>query len=425
MGQPPANERDRLIIKGFLRGQGFPPNVTGARGIRIGPVPNPKLTDSTSSTIVASSSVCIAVVLIITGIRIAGKFSSKKSRLGWDDWFMILATLSFCAYAGLWIAQAYPGGIGQHRYNIRYSTLEKRVGPASATWFFIFFVIVPTKLSIICFNARLTGLTSNFWRWTHRLLFVLICAFGLFFIPWYICVTDPISARFSYIAAGKAKSFSFRHRSANDNGADVARTVYVAIHIATDWILLGIPIWIVTRLQMPLGKKLRCIIPISVGCLSAIGAVCSNYYRTSFPFKDPNYNQDKYVHWRYADLVCGIIATSLPAVAAVLGANVKLPQSLSRYFSSASSSRQTPLVYETKTSNPFSSEKSQTTSQSARTVRDKYDEFGGVNGDKENIDLDDTHGVPWTTGDHHVSNDGSQTRLQEKPEMEQTIGHAR
>ena len=147
---------------------------------------------------------------------------------------------------------------------------------AAATWFIYFFVIIPCKLSVICFNARLTGLISNYWRWVHRVLFVAVCIYGAFYIPFYTFgIITPVRARFSYIETAKAPNF----RLLRPNRGSTAQAVSASIHVGTDWILLSIPAYLVLKLQMPMLKKVRCIVPLSVGCLSCIGAIYSLYLK--------------------------------------------------------------------------------------------------------------------------------------------------
>lgn len=272
-GQPPATERDFWIVKGIQIARGNPhPNPS--KGTRIPRPPAPVPMDSNSGKIMASCIISIIVVLLVTAIRVIGKVRSKRSRLGWDDWLLIVAVIAFCALAGQTLVQTLIGGTGKHQYNVTYEELENRIGLASAAWWMYYLVIVPTKLSVICFNARLTGLVSSFWRWTHRVFFVAICIYGIFWVPWYIFLTVPVSARYSYIVTAHHPEFHFvRVWSGYIN------TISTGIHIGSDWLLLAIPVYLVAKLQMPVAKKLRCIIPISVGCLSAIGAIVSLYYR--------------------------------------------------------------------------------------------------------------------------------------------------
>ena len=351
MGQSAANERDRMIVRGAIISSSWPNvprNLTGARGLSFAPAPHPRPTDSHAGRIIASDVAAIVVVLIFTGIRVVAKSRSKRSRLGWEDWFIAFAALAFVGYTSIGLDQVCRGGVGKYRYNVTYAELENRAASSGVSYWLIFFVIVPTKLSIICFNARLTGLTSLIWRWVHRISFILICAYGLFYIPWYAFTWNPTAAFYSYVALAKAQNPRPRHAVLASS-----RTTYLVIHIASDWLLLSIPIYLVTKLHMPLGKKLRCIIPISVGCLSAIGAILANYYR-GHRSDDPSFNRDRAVNFRHLDLVCAIIATSLPSVASVCGRHLKLPlpSSLQRLFST---DRGLP-VYEINPSNPFGSD---------------------------------------------------------------------
>ena len=94
MGQPPATDRDRLIIQGMLVNAGLDKKLSPDKGFAPVPPPNPRLTDSYQDDIVASSCVAIFVVLLVTGIRIGAKSRSKGSQLGWDDWTIAFAAVS-------------------------------------------------------------------------------------------------------------------------------------------------------------------------------------------------------------------------------------------------------------------------------------------------------------------------------------------
>ena len=186
------------------------------------------------------------------------------------------------------------GGLGKHLYNVTYNEMELKipvsqcylndqksrhadVSKASAACSILnFFTIYSTKLSLICFNARLTELTSTFWKWTHRVFFVFVFVFGWFCILYDIFTTIPTAAKYSYIYVAHHP----KYRSIIWHKFTI---FYTSIHIATDWILLGIPVLLVWKLQMSLTRKLRCIIPISVGCLSCIGAAYSCWLQDHMP----------------------------------------------------------------------------------------------------------------------------------------------
>lgn len=268
-------------------------------------------------------------------------------------------------------------------------------------------------------------------------MFVAVSIWGVFLIPWYTCLTSPVPARYSFIYAGQHK-WHYVH------GAGGPQVAYVSIHITLDWILLAIPVYLVLKLQMPIAKKLRAIIPISVGCLSAIGAAY-NCHLKSLTFKDQNCKyhfsfffqrrpcltnfisrldaQDQFVSWRFLDLVCAVIATSLPAVASIVGKTIKLPLSWEKYFSS----RGTPPVYMSHISNPFSSERPDGTGtgtgatgpagtdmKDIGTNRDRYEEIGGsvLIGEGKHHDIDtDIESMPSR---YQAGSSSSQVHLRDK-----------
>ena len=106
------------------------------------------------------------------------------------------------------------------------------------------------------------------WNWIHRFLFVCATIYVTFWPLYTIFGSRPVGAQYSYRIAGNDPNFhwitGFRSRKKL-----LAATI---IHITFDWILLCTPILIIVRLHMSIKKKLRCIVPLSVGALSCIGA---------------------------------------------------------------------------------------------------------------------------------------------------------
>ena len=97
VAHPPANDRDLAIVKGILAGV---PQLAGKWSPEKGSPPSPlwpppaeRNSDSTGGSIVASSVVVILVVTFITGTRIAARWGGKHNRIGWDDYFVIVAAV--------------------------------------------------------------------------------------------------------------------------------------------------------------------------------------------------------------------------------------------------------------------------------------------------------------------------------------------
>ena len=181
-----------------------------------------------------------------------------------------------------------------------------------------------TKLSIVCFNARLTGLTSVAWTWVHRVFFGIIVCYWIiaFFYQVFLC-SPPLSNK-SLIYQGKHGP-----SKCSKTGEPLGITTSV-MHMAFDWVLLAVPIYLVLRLQMPWTKKLQCVIPLALGALSSAGASVRTYDGLH-PAKDPtrmNHSlpilaftlispADHLISqtgWNVCDFLLAVSVTSLPAV---------------------------------------------------------------------------------------------------------------
>lgn len=94
IGQPPNTEEDYWIVLGILRRAGLE-GRDPAKGAQI-PPPRP-LNDQYTSRgprIIAGSSVCIILIILITGTRVLIRALYRGLRWGWDDWMIILASVS-------------------------------------------------------------------------------------------------------------------------------------------------------------------------------------------------------------------------------------------------------------------------------------------------------------------------------------------
>lgn len=137
------------------------------------------------------------------------------------------------------------------------------------------------KFSIIFFNIRLTGLTSVIWTWVHRIFFLIVLAYSLLALFFTTMACQPYKAGPSLIEAGKAVP----DYKCNANALPVALALQF-LHSILDWMLLAVPIIVLIRLKMSWQRKVQCIIPLSIGALSAIGA-SKRTYDAYHPPKDP------------------------------------------------------------------------------------------------------------------------------------------
>ena len=99
VAHPPANDRDLAIVKGILAGV---PELAGKWSPEKGSPPSPlwpplaeRNSDSRGGDIIGSSVVVIFVVSLVTGTRLVARWNGKNNRIGWDDYFIIMAAVEF------------------------------------------------------------------------------------------------------------------------------------------------------------------------------------------------------------------------------------------------------------------------------------------------------------------------------------------
>ena len=270
LGTPPANENDFNIIEGILDLFGIPGDPSKGVVIASGSLPNRNHANK-GPGVLAGVTIAILIIIVVTGGRLFARYSCLSSRLGWDDALIIVAAAFAIAWLGVVVAMVTQGGSGQHIYNITYHeyNLWLRYGSIDEIIFFI--TVSITKLSIICFNWRLTGETSKAWQWTHRIFFAVISTYLLIAIFATTFQCNPPEAARNLIVYGQ-NADHVKCLSVNTLGV-----ILSALHIAFDWILLSIPMTFVFQLSIPHARKLRAAIPLSVGLMSCVGSVLRLY----------------------------------------------------------------------------------------------------------------------------------------------------
>ena len=131
------------------------------------------------------------------------------------------------------------------------------------------FTVFTVKIAIVLQNRRITGLTSRRWRivhWTYFALFVCllpICTLLRIF------PCQPVADYFMLEADAETP---------NIKCLDVPAIEFATrmLHAVTDWLLVPIPLIIIWRLQMPLGKKIRVMMVFCVGFTSSVATIARN-----------------------------------------------------------------------------------------------------------------------------------------------------
>lgn len=92
IGQPPNNQEDYWIVLGIIRKLGL--HLDPAKGVLIPPARPPSARFETRGPrIIAADVLVIVLVILITGSRVLIRALYRRLKWGWDDWFIILASV--------------------------------------------------------------------------------------------------------------------------------------------------------------------------------------------------------------------------------------------------------------------------------------------------------------------------------------------
>ena len=100
IGTPPLNDNDYLIAKGLLiRAGTLNPalfKLDPAKGASLPPKrppPDQYVSVARTTNVVVGSAICMAVILIITGVRLYIRSRNATLRFGKDDWMILPAVV--------------------------------------------------------------------------------------------------------------------------------------------------------------------------------------------------------------------------------------------------------------------------------------------------------------------------------------------
>lgn len=146
IGQPPNNEDDWFIIRGLARRRNIPDAKFDPSKGYPWPVkrpPNPEYT-SRGPGMLASMSVAIFLVVLITGSRIGLRIFRRDLKVGIDDYVVVPAALLTIAFLATAMSEVTHGGAGNHIYDLTYQELN-----------YFLKVTIPTPVSSISVTDRL------------------------------------------------------------------------------------------------------------------------------------------------------------------------------------------------------------------------------------------------------------------------------
>lgn len=125
-GQPPNNQDDWFIVRALAREAGIPDDMFDpSHGIPllIQRPPNSHYV-SKGPSIIASTTVAMALVVLITGVRLGLRYFRKDLKVGYDDYIILPAALTALAYMAIAIGMVVYGGAGKHIYDMTYQEFD-------------------------------------------------------------------------------------------------------------------------------------------------------------------------------------------------------------------------------------------------------------------------------------------------------------
>ena len=125
-GQPPNNQDDWFIIRGFARSVGIPDAALNPSHGFPSPVQRPPNVPYAprGPSMIASTSVAMALVILITGARLGLRYFRRDLKVGYDDFVIIPAALATVTYMAIAIASVVYGGAGKHVYDMTYQEIN-------------------------------------------------------------------------------------------------------------------------------------------------------------------------------------------------------------------------------------------------------------------------------------------------------------
>lgn len=122
------------------------------------------------------------------------------------------------------------------------------------------------KISISLFNLRLTAIASRGWRYANRFFLGVNVAYTILAIVWLLAACKPVR-------------FAFDKETGPDdpvpkcyNPFIISRVLSVT-HSVMDFLLLMTPIWVICKIKLRRGNKIRLIILFCTGSVSCISSI--------------------------------------------------------------------------------------------------------------------------------------------------------
>ncbi|RMZ41882.1 hypothetical protein AFCA_011725 [Aspergillus flavus] len=247
---------------------------------------------------IATTASVTVLAFVTVCLRLLARYE-RKQKLWWDDYMIIFSMLWNLVVVGF-IYAMIKEGMGLHADTIPTSNVVMIAKFLVVAEILYVFNLVWTKLSILLMYYRIFRF-PYFKTWAYII--------GTFVILWVICITFL----FIFICVPVEKLWypQIPGRCINQVGTWIANAVST---IATDIVILLLPIPQVWKLQLRLSEKIAVSIAFSLGFF----VVFASAYRFSVLFTytatDSSYTLAPTVGWTAIEMSAGIVSACLPTL---------------------------------------------------------------------------------------------------------------
>ncbi|CAI7652865.1 unnamed protein product [Penicillium palitans] len=288
------------------------------------PPPGTDLNASHGTLNYAPAVATYSLAVIAVGLRFYTRFRVQTVKVGADDWVIVAALLPVTACIALIVLASGYNGLGKHVWSIPPPEVVEMMRILFA---FILFYVLTTplvKISILLFYRRIFGMTYPIW-------FCMFLSVGYFFSGWiaFLSYCRPVSyywTQYAEPSGGKCvfKVYPFF----------ITQSV---VNMATDVLILLVPIPILWNLQMKRAQKILLSGIFLIGGIVCIASFIRIYYITFLKTShDYTWVIGNFFLWSCIEPSIAILCACLPTLYPLLRSIIAcMPGASSRKYSEA------------------------------------------------------------------------------------------
>ncbi|KAF6812363.1 CFEM domain-containing protein [Colletotrichum plurivorum] len=249
------------------------------------------------------AAVGFSLALIAYVIRLCSALPGCGRELSWDDWTItacVLLTVPPTVFAFTLSAN----GLGKDIWTLPLANVENVLFYYFLGELFYFCAQAMNKVSILLFLTRIFphhNLNRAIWA---TIVVTLAYAVSFFFATLFQCW--PINHAWLQLE---------EHHQGQCNNIHLQGWLSAIFNIALDIVILALPLHQLSKLQMPLNKKLMVMVVFSVGIFVTIASIIRLHTLVRFANStNITYDYMDAAYWSTIELYAGIITASLPAV---------------------------------------------------------------------------------------------------------------